>query len=73
MHTYIYAYVITQTRVLFLIYTHDTQGCAVFEDECIYIRQSTSVCVITNMIHFCTLKIFPNLKLTAQLPYWGEP
>ena len=59
----------TQARVLCQIYVHDAQGHAVPEGECIYIRQSTSACVITNMLHFWHSKTRPNLKATAQLTY----
>ena len=45
-------YVITQARVLSLIYMYDVQGRAAPEGQCIYIRQSTSAHVITNMLHF---------------------
>ena len=38
------------------------------EGECVYIRQSMSVCVITNML-FGTLKICPSLKENVQLVY----
>ena len=31
---------------------HDARGCTVPKCEFIYIRQSTSACVITNMLHF---------------------
>ena len=50
-------------------FTHDSQGHAVPKGECVYIRQSTGTCVITNMLHFWHSKICPNLKLTAQLAY----
>ena len=39
------------------------------EGECVYIRQSTSACVITNMLHFQHYKTCPNLKSTTQLAY----
>ena len=48
------------------IYTHDAQGHAAPEGECVYIRQSTSACVITNMLHF---RHCPNLKEDIQLFY----
>ena len=41
---------------------HDARGCAAPEGECVYIRQSMSACVITNIHHFRTLKNWPNLK-----------
>ena len=44
-----------------LIYMHDAQGHAAPEGECVYIRQRTSACVITNMLHFRHYKICPNL------------
>ena len=43
--------------------------CTTPEGECVYIRQSTSAYVITNMLHFQHSKICPNLKLTAPLAY----
>ena len=40
------------------------------EGECVYIRQSMSVCVITNICYTSgTLKICPNLKENVQLAY----
>ena len=59
----------TQARVLCLIYTHDARGRAAPEGECIYIKQSTSACVMTNMLHFRHSKICPNLKENVQLVY----
>ena len=47
MHIYVYVEAITQARVLCLICTHDVQGHAAPEGECVYIRQSTSARVIT--------------------------
>ena len=38
-----------------------------YMSECVYIRQSMSACVITNMLHFQDSKICPNLKATALL------
>ena len=38
--------------MLCLIITHNAQGCTAPKGECIYIRQSTSACFITNMLHF---------------------
>ena len=38
--------------MLCLIYTHDARGRAAPGGKCIYIRQSTSACVITNIYHF---------------------
>ena len=55
--------------MLCLLYTHDARGRTASEDECVYIRQSTSACVITNMLHFRHYKICPNLKSTAELAY----
>ena len=51
--------IITQARVLCLIYTYDAQGYAGPKGECVYIRQSTSPCVITNMLHFRHYKNLP--------------
>ena len=51
------------------ISTHDNQGHAPPKGEYIYIRQNTSACVITNMLHFQHFKICPSLKPTAQLAY----
>ena len=48
---------------------YDAQGQTAPEGECVYIRQSTSARVITNMLHFQHSKIQPNLKPTAQLAY----
>ena len=42
----IFVQVITQARVLWLIYTHDAP-----KGECVCIRQSTSACVITDVCH----------------------
>ena len=39
------------------------------EGECVYIRQSTSACVITNMLHFQHSKNLPKLKGNIQLAY----
>ena len=59
--------------MLCLIYTHDAQGRAAPEGECGYIRQSTSACVITNMLHFRHSKNLPKLeaklKENIQLTY----
>ena len=38
--------------MLCLIYAHDAHGSAAPKGECVYIRQSTSACVITNIYHF---------------------
>ena len=65
----IYVIVITQARALCLIYTHDARGRAVPEGECIYIRQSTSACVITNMLHFQHSKICPNFMAVSVSLY----
>ena len=48
--------------MLCLAYTHDAQGHAAPEDECVYI--GTSACVMINMLYFPHSK---NLKPTAQL------
>ena len=53
--------------MLCLIYMDDTQGRTAPEGECVYIRQSTSACVITNMLHFRHSKICPNLKENAHI------
>ena len=63
IYVIIYVWVITQARVLCLIYTYDAKG------ECIFIRQSMSACVITNMWYFWNSTIHLNLKATAQLAY----
>ena len=39
------------------------------DGDCVYIMQSMSACVITNMLHFQHSKIHPNLKAIAQLAY----
>ena len=40
------------------------------EGECVYIRQSTSACVITNiMLHFRNFKNLPKLEENVQLAY----
>ena len=44
--------VVTQERAHCLICTHDVQECTVSEAECRLIRQCTSVCVATNILHF---------------------
>ena len=46
---------------------HDAQRCVAPEGECVYIKQSTSACVITNMLHFRHYKNLPKPKSTAQL------
>ena len=48
--------------MLCLIYMHDARGRAAPKGECIciYIRQSTSACVITNIFHFRHSKNLPN-------------
>ena len=48
--------------MLCLIYMHDAQGRAVPDGECIYIRQSMSACVITNMLHFWHSQDLPKLE-----------
>ena len=48
---------------------HDTRGCTALKGECVYIRKSTSACVITNILHFQHSKNLPSLKSTAQLAY----
>ena len=58
-HYYIHVIVVTQARVLCLICTHDVRGRAAPEGECVHIRQSTSACVTTNMLHFRHSKILP--------------
>ena len=49
----------TGKSALCLIYMHDARGCAAPKGECRYIRQSTSACVITNMLHFLVLQNLP--------------
>ena len=44
--------IITEARVLYLIYTHDAQGSATPERKCVYIWQSICDCVKTNMLPF---------------------
>ena len=46
---------------------HHTWEHTVPEWECVYIRQSTSACVITTILHFWHSKNLPNPKSTAQL------
>ena len=58
-----------QARVLCLIYMHNIRGHATPKGECIYIRQSMSVCVITNILHFRHSQICPNLVTTEQPLY----
>ena len=48
---------------------HNARGHTAPKGECIYIRQSTSACVIITMLHFQHYKICPNLKLTGQVAY----
>ena len=55
--------------MLCLIYTHDTQGHAAPEGECVYIIQNTSACVIINMLHFWHSKNLPKLEGNVQLAY----
>ena len=43
------------------------RGHAAPEGECMYIRQSTSACVITNMLHFWHSKNLPKLEGNIQL------
>ena len=64
-----YVIVVIQVRVHCLICTHDNRGHTAPQGmppgECGHIRQCTSACVAANMLHFGTLKICPNLLLTA--------
>ena len=55
--------------MLCVIYMHDAQGHAAPEGECVYIRQSTSACVITNMLYFRHSKNLPKLEGNVQLTY----
>ena len=41
-----YVKVITQAKVLYLIYTHNVQGYCALKGKCVCIRQRTSACVI---------------------------
>ena len=50
--------------MLCLIYMHSPLGAVHPRALCLYIRQSMSACVITNMLHF---RHCPNLTLTVQL------
>ena len=61
----------THAHGITIKYAHDAQGCAAPEGEYVYIRQSTSACVITTVICYTssTIKICPNLEFTAQLAY----
>ena len=54
--------------MLCLIYTHNARGQTAPDDEYVYIKQSTNACVIICYTSG-TLKIYPNLKLTAQVAY----
>ena len=45
--------------MLCLTYMHDTQGHTEPEGECVYIRQSMSACVITNICHSLHSKNMP--------------
>ena len=57
----VHVIVVTQARVHCLICTHDAQGRAAPEGECGHIRQCTSACVATNMLHFRHSKNLPEL------------
>ena len=61
--------VVTQARVRCLICTHDARGRAAPEGECGHIRQRTSSCVATNMLHFRHSKNLPKLdsNISASL------
>ena len=39
---------------------YDAQGLTAPKGKCVYIRQSKSACVITNMLHFRHSKNLPN-------------
>ena len=65
VNSIVHVMVITQARVLCLIYTHDAHPRAL----CVYIRQSTSACVITNMLHFRYSKICPNFIAASRSLY----
>ena len=46
---------------------HDEQGCAAPTGKCIYIiRQSRSVCVMTNILHFWHSKNLPKLYIITD-------
>ena len=66
---YVHVIVVTQARVRCLICTHDARGRAAPEGECGHIRQRTSACVITNMLHFRHSKNLPKLdsNISASL------
>ena len=55
--------------MLCLIYMHDARGHAAPKGEYVYIRQSTSACVITNMLHFRHSKNLPKLEGNVHLAY----
>ena len=63
--------VITQARVLCLIYTHE--GVQLVKASVhMYIRQSTSACVITNMLHFQHSKNLPKLKVDCSASLYSN-
>ena len=64
MYVYMYVIVVIQARVRCLICTHDARGRAAPEGECGHIRQRTSSCVATNMLHFHGLTVFIQTLVT---------
>ena len=68
----VYVKVVTQSRELCLIYMYDTQGCTAPKGECIYIRQSISACVITNMLHFQHYKNLPKPKFNCSASLYSN-
>ena len=72
IYTCIYVIVITQARVLCLIYTHDARGRAAPEGECVYIRQSTSAYVITNIFHFRHSQNLPKLDARCSATLYSN-
>ena len=48
---------------------HDARGRVVPEGKCMNTRQSTSVCVITNMLHFRHSKNLPKPKINRSASY----
>ena len=72
IYIYIYIYICisynTGKSALPDIYAR-ARGRAAPEGECVYIRQSTSACVITNMLHFRHSKNLPKLdsNISASL------
>ena len=61
-----------QARVLSLIYTHNTRGRTAPKGECVYIRQSISACVITNILHFRHSKILPKPEVDCSASLYSN-